>query len=265
MTCKPLALALLPVLAAGGAAAWDGIMLQAITASVDFELYVDSSPTPVCWHYWTWDAEGQDVPTLHQTYGTDVEPCTSEWLLHCDSDSLSWHGSWAEIDPDNDLWNRLRYDVELNSRVYIWEPARLLARRAVTGNLSTDIHALEVVPLVGDPVVMLAGRWRPRRGRARTGAGALHPHPARLGLGARHPPRLRRRGPPHLGTAGRLARPAGHLEHDQGALRVSDTAAITCKPTAAYSQAFALFHKGDPSTSHVIVPRALNDIDSGGL
>ncbi len=166
MTRKPLALALLAVLSAGSAAAWDGITLQAITADVDFDLFVDPMPTPACWHYWAWEASGNDVLTLHQTYGIDVGICTRAWLLHCDTDSLSWHGSWAEIDPDDYLWNWLIYDVVLSSRVYIWEPARLLARRTVTGELSTDIHAVEVVPSVGDPMVMLAADGGPDEARS---------------------------------------------------------------------------------------------------
>jgi hypothetical protein len=66
-------LALLSVLAAGGAGAWDGITVQAVSADLDYELFVHSSPTPSCWQHWTWEAEGPEVPILHQAFATDQE------------------------------------------------------------------------------------------------------------------------------------------------------------------------------------------------
>jgi hypothetical protein len=156
MTRTQIALALLSILLAGRAAAWDGITVLSITAGVDFELYVDASPTPYCWHYWDWHVEGyHDLPTLHQTFDTDETPCTSTWLIHADADSLAWHGSWPAIDPDSDVWNDLHDGAELDCRVYFSAPVRLLARRAVTGALIANGHTVHVVPLVGDPLVML--------------------------------------------------------------------------------------------------------------
>jgi len=134
----------------------DAVRLQHVLADVGFELFVDSSPSPVCWHYWNWEAEGPELPVLDETFAIEVEPCTSSWTIHADADSLAWRGWWAEIDPDNYIWNFIEQDARLECRVYVGEPTRLLASRSVAGVLATDVHTVEIVPPDADPIVMLA-------------------------------------------------------------------------------------------------------------
>jgi len=156
MALRPVLLIPVVLAAAVPAGAWDGASVNQITASVDFELYVDASPTALCWSYWDWESAGHpDVPVIHQVNENTLFPCSSGWTLDCESDSLAWHGWWPEIEPDNYAWNFLTYDAELTCDVYFFEPARLIATRAVTGELETSVHTVEVQPDNGDPVMML--------------------------------------------------------------------------------------------------------------
>jgi hypothetical protein len=66
--------------------------------------------------------------------------------VHCDDDSISFCGSWAEIEPEMWYWNWQSYSVEVVCRVYMPERTRLLAERSVTGALSIDEHLVWVTP-----------------------------------------------------------------------------------------------------------------------
>lgn len=134
----------------------DLVAFQSVEASVDFELLIDASPTPVCWHYWDWQAEGTEIPPLDQGHESVGGNCTSGWSMHADTTGLFWHGWWPEIDPDNGMWNIIMQDARLECRIHVREPARLRASRTVSGVLSVDIHTVEVVPVNADPIVMLA-------------------------------------------------------------------------------------------------------------
>jgi hypothetical protein len=154
MVLRPIVIVVLVGVAAS-AGAWEQASISRVTASVDYELWVDASPSPYCWNYWDGDSTGHPVPSLHHVAEVVMFPCNSGWTVHCDGDGLSWHGWWLEIEPDNYAWNWIKDDAELTCVVYFAEPARLTATRAVTGELSMDVHTVEVQQSDGDPIVML--------------------------------------------------------------------------------------------------------------
>ena len=131
-------------LASAPVTAWDGVDVQDASASLTFQLFVDASPTPICWT--TWEESVGGGPGIHQSHTEEEEPCTSAWLVHCDDDSISYRGSWAEIEPEMWYWNWQSYSVEVVCRVYMPERTRLLAERSVTGALSIDEHLVWVTP-----------------------------------------------------------------------------------------------------------------------
>ena len=143
------------------AVALESVDIQSATAHVDYEVFVDPSPSPVCWNYWDWSVSGSVVAPFHEDYSLDEEECRSSWSLHCGTDYMSWSGAWAEVEPEHPWWNWLNFDAGLAGRVYFSEPIRLLASRSVAGQLHTDIHTVMVTPSSGEPISLLGENTGP--------------------------------------------------------------------------------------------------------
>jgi hypothetical protein len=148
----PLAVLLLALATAPTPARSEVAYLEA-TASFSWELYRDPSPTPYCWRYWM--DETQSGQALHFSEIYEELPCLSSWLVHCDGDSLRYQGSWPAIDPTHPYWNYNWVEVGIVARFDLTEHARILARREVSGSLSTDEHFVRITPVPGEDLVLL--------------------------------------------------------------------------------------------------------------
>ncbi len=120
---------------------WDGVEITDSAGLLRREIYADPSPTPgFCY----WDKDEAGGPTFHATNDEGFGNfCIDPWLVHCDTDSLVYRGSWPLIDG---LYVRSSaYRVELSCTVDIFVATRLKVRREVTDNLDTDEHMLTIV------------------------------------------------------------------------------------------------------------------------
>jgi len=144
-----LAVILSPSIAAGAAE------VLRVSADFDHELFVDMSPSPVCWHYFDTVLEGSVNLELHEYHENEISPCAGGWLLHADSDSLAYHGWWEEDDPENYVWNWQRHGVDLELRIAFAQAVTLRAERFSAGQLSTDEQLTSVAYSTEDPVILL--------------------------------------------------------------------------------------------------------------
>lgn len=120
---------------------WDGVEITDSAGILRREIYADPSPVP---GYCYWDKDEAGGPTFHATtVDGHGNACLYPWLVHCDTDSLVYRGSWPLIDG---LYvSSSAYRVELSCTVDISVATRLKVRREVTGNLDTDEHLLAIV------------------------------------------------------------------------------------------------------------------------
>ena len=133
--------------------AWHGVEMLDSTGMLRQEIFAAPSPTP---GYCYWDKDEFAGPDFHATNpdGYGNYDCTYPWLVHCDSDSLVFRGSWPLIEGLYILSSA--YRVELTCSIDIILPTRLSASRTVAGNLDIDEHALTVVLAGGAEVLLLA-------------------------------------------------------------------------------------------------------------
>ena len=119
-----------------------------------WELFVDSSPAPVC-GVGPWDAvlgEGEDFSF---SGSLDEEPCISWWQVHCSGDSLGYRGLWKTDDPTNYRWNFSFARCEISLQLSFPEAVRLYATSESEGVLELDSHRVAITPAEGDEVVLL--------------------------------------------------------------------------------------------------------------
>jgi hypothetical protein len=133
--------------------AWEGAEILESTGSLRQEAYAAPSPTP---RYCYWDAEAAAGPTFHATNadGYGNFGCLDPWLVHCDSDSLGYRGSWPLFDEPYALGST--YRVTLDCSVAFADPTRLVAARTVSVGLDHDEHGLNVGFPDGTTVALLA-------------------------------------------------------------------------------------------------------------
>lgn len=146
------------------AIAWEGVTVLESTGLVRQEAYGAPSPTPM---YCYWDLGPDAGPTFHATNtdGYGNAGCPDPWLVHCDSDSLAYRGSWPLIDAPFALGSA--YRVTLSCSVEFSVPVRLSASRTVAGELYRDEHGLTVGFPDGTVVDLLAVDAGPDRAELR--------------------------------------------------------------------------------------------------
>jgi hypothetical protein len=132
--------------------AWEGAEILESTGLLRQEAFGAPSPTPI---YCYWDLEAPAGPTFHATnadgYGNG---CPDPWLVHCDTDSLVYRGSWPLIDALYAFSSA--YRVTLSCSVAFSGPTRLTAVRTFTGELDREEHSLTIGFADGTTVALLA-------------------------------------------------------------------------------------------------------------
>ena len=118
---------------------------------MNHNIWVSSSPTP---GYCYWDNE-VPTPYFHATNadGYGNMECPHFWLAHCDSDSMTFHGTWPVI--DSPYVTGAEYYVDLSCSVEITSETLLAASRTGEGALDTDQHTLVVEYADGTDEILL--------------------------------------------------------------------------------------------------------------
>lgn len=121
--------------------AWDGVEPVDSSGYITRWFTYTSSPTP---RYCDWRTADPAGPALQATNADGVgnNGCADQWLVHCSGDSLVYRGHWPQM--DGSLVYTSHYESVLACSVNITKRTRLSASRLVTGNLTSDIHAVDI-------------------------------------------------------------------------------------------------------------------------
>ncbi len=135
------------------ASAWDGVESLEASGYITRWFTLNSSPTP---RYCDWRTADPPGPIYSATNADGVgnNDCTDPWFVHCDRDSMVYRGSWPGIDAR--LVYSSHYEAVFACSINISQTTFLSASRSVEGNLTSDIHVVEMEYPDGSMVSLLA-------------------------------------------------------------------------------------------------------------
>ncbi len=119
-------------------------------ASLEFEVFGDTSPSPACLTQWSLHVGPGEV--IHYGEARTDYPCQSDWLVHAGADSLLCRTSWPELDPTDYVWNRQTYSVHVTMDIDLTERTRFHVSRQMTGQLHEGIQSIRWTDLDGGTV-----------------------------------------------------------------------------------------------------------------
>ncbi len=124
-------------------AAWDGVELVQADGRFGSLWHQYGSPIPG-WCTWEHDESTGPIFSVTQDDGTYMDQAGCIWpsFMHCDSDSLSYMGSWPLIESEY-TWG-VRIETWISCSVNITAETKLSASRSVAGNLDTDNHSVTI-------------------------------------------------------------------------------------------------------------------------
>lgn len=131
--------------------AWEAVHVEEAQGQLRHHVNVSPSPKP---GYCYWESE-IPVVAFHATEadGYGNMDCPHPWLARCDTDSLSFHGSYPDI--ESSFVTGADFQASLFCTVILAEETRLSARRQVVGDLFVDEHSLTVTMPDGAIVTIL--------------------------------------------------------------------------------------------------------------
>lgn len=158
MSFKSVLLITALVAAAAPASAWDGV--EAVESSGYLTRWVTrySSPAPGYCDWRTAEPPGAVFQAVNAD-GTGNNGCLDPWFVHCDQDSLVYRGVWPLIDAS--VIYGSHYEAVLFCSVNVVTRTLLSASRSVSGNLTTDIHQLDIEYPDGSTVPILSSGTGP--------------------------------------------------------------------------------------------------------
>ena len=144
---------LFSVVLANATFAWEGVEISASHGSVDMWVSIYGSPIP---GYCIWEFDPAEGSTFHATNldGSGNSGCPSDWLAHCDSDSVVFWGTWPALPPEYAY--SARYEVSISCTVNVLAKTRVVALREIVGNLDTDEHQLAITFPDGSSIELLS-------------------------------------------------------------------------------------------------------------
>lgn len=139
------------LLSTSAALAVEGVEINLAQGQVRHHIQADPSPVP---GYCYWESE-PSTTAFHVTEadGYGNMDCPHEWLAHCDSDSLVFHGTWPLMETT--YVRTANYQVDLTCDVTISDYTLVKAQRIIEGNLTTSIHTLIVEYADGTEEILL--------------------------------------------------------------------------------------------------------------
>ena len=147
----PLILVVVLILAACPALGGDP-SVSAVSGLVRHEITAAPSPTP---GYCYWDSS-PGATAFHATAadGYGNMDCIHPWMVHAGPDSLVFDGAYPAIASEFVLG--AQYRVILEASLTFEQPTRVVAVRAVSGDLSQDEHSASLQEADGTVVPLLA-------------------------------------------------------------------------------------------------------------